>query len=208
VARWLLPLLSVAALAVPATAEAKRCGKPGKTIAKLGATRVFAKHHSYYACQRGRTRFLWSGRHTADEEISFGDPRTTPGGKGKNFSFYTRLDVARDEWLEGGQGKDKERIGQRVRVTTLKCKSAPQQRRAYYNIYFDKGGPIEPGGIDRAHEIVTRGQLYDLIDKSGNWYTYGDLKVLGKAAFTDALRDNAQVLQRLEGEIRQMGYGG
>jgi hypothetical protein len=75
VVRWLLPLLSLVALTVPASADAKRCGKPGKTVAKLGATRVFAKHHSYYACQRGRTRFLWSGRHTADEEISFGDPR-------------------------------------------------------------------------------------------------------------------------------------
>ena len=48
--RWLLPLLSLAALTVPASADAKRCGKPGKTVAKLGATRVFAKHHSYYAC--------------------------------------------------------------------------------------------------------------------------------------------------------------
>jgi hypothetical protein len=62
-------------LAAPASAEAKRCGTPGKTVAKLGATRVFAQHHNYYACQRGRTRFLWSGRHTADEEISFGAPQ-------------------------------------------------------------------------------------------------------------------------------------
>jgi hypothetical protein len=74
VARWLLPLLSFAALAVPASTDAKRCGKSGKTVARLAATRIFAKHHSYYGCQRGRTRFLWSGRHTADEEISFGAP--------------------------------------------------------------------------------------------------------------------------------------
>ena len=77
-ARWLLPLLSAAvAVAAPADAAAKkRCGTPGKTVARLAAdTRLFAKNHNYYACQRGRTRFLWSGRHTDDEEISFGDPR-------------------------------------------------------------------------------------------------------------------------------------
>jgi hypothetical protein len=74
VVRWLLPLLSLAALAGPASADAKHCGKSGKTVATLRATRIFAKHHNYYACQRGRTRFLWSGRHSADEEISFGAP--------------------------------------------------------------------------------------------------------------------------------------
>jgi len=65
-------------VAAPADAAArKRCGKPGRTVAQVHATRVYAQHHNYYACQRGRTRFLWSGRHTADEEISFGDPRVS-----------------------------------------------------------------------------------------------------------------------------------
>jgi hypothetical protein len=76
VVRWLLPLLSAFLLLPLADAEAKRrCGSPGKTVARLGSTRVFAQHHNYYACRAGHTRFLWSGRHTADEEVSFGDPR-------------------------------------------------------------------------------------------------------------------------------------
>jgi hypothetical protein len=76
VVRWLPALLSAALLLPAADAAArKRCGKPGKTVARLGSTRVFAKDHNYYACRQGRTRFLWSGRHTPDEEISFGDPQ-------------------------------------------------------------------------------------------------------------------------------------
>jgi hypothetical protein len=79
-ARWLPALLSAlllgSLLAAPAEAK-RRCGSVGKTVARLGATRVYAKDHKYYACQRGRTRFLWSGVHTPDEEISFGDPRAS-----------------------------------------------------------------------------------------------------------------------------------
>jgi hypothetical protein len=84
-ARWLPALLSaVALLALAAPADAKRrCTAKGKTVARLPATRVFAKNHAYYACQRGRTRFLWSGRHTPDEEISFAEPR----GAGRWLAF-------------------------------------------------------------------------------------------------------------------------
>jgi hypothetical protein len=79
--RWPLALPSALAavalaFAAPAGAEAKRtCPAVGRTVAKLGATRVFATHHAYYACRSGRSRFLWSGRHTPDEEISFAEPR-------------------------------------------------------------------------------------------------------------------------------------
>jgi hypothetical protein len=76
VVRWLPALLSALVLLAPIdAAAARRCPKVGKTVAKLGSTRVFAKHHAYYACRTGRTRFLWSGRHTANEEISFAEPR-------------------------------------------------------------------------------------------------------------------------------------
>ncbi len=74
--RWLPALLSAALLLPVADAAAKkRCGTKGKTVEKIGSTRVYAFKHKYYACQRGKTKFLWSGVHTADEEISFGDPR-------------------------------------------------------------------------------------------------------------------------------------
>jgi hypothetical protein len=76
VVRWLLPLLSAFLLLPLADAGAKRrCGSPGQTVVRLGSTRVFSQHHNYYACRGGHTRFLWSGRQTADEEVSFGDPR-------------------------------------------------------------------------------------------------------------------------------------
>jgi hypothetical protein len=105
-ARWPLALLSAAAVLAPAApADAKRrCTAEGRTIARLPATRVFAKNHAYYACQRGRTRFLWSGRHTPDEEISFAEPRAagrwiafvdyycTPGN-GYHVATIVRVDL-------------------------------------------------------------------------------------------------------------------
>ena len=92
--RWLLPLLSLARAGRPAaSADAKRCGTPGKTVAKLGATRVFAKHHSYYACQRGRTRFLWSGRHTPTRR-SRSATRASPAASSRSSTTTARCRTA------------------------------------------------------------------------------------------------------------------
>jgi recombination protein RecA len=83
------------------------------------------------------------------------DPRTTPGGVGKDYAYFVRCEVKRDEWLEAGTGQNKKRVGQSVRIRTLKNKSAPPQRTAYVDYYFDDGGDIPPGSYDTAKEIVS-----------------------------------------------------
>jgi recombination protein RecA len=57
--------------------------------------------------------------------VMHGDPRTTPGGVGKDYAFFTRCEVKRDEWIEIGPSGNKKRIGQRIRIRTLKNKTAP-----------------------------------------------------------------------------------
>lgn len=137
--------------------------------------------------------------------ISFGDPRTTGGGLGKEYRYYTRVELARDEWLEATEGKEKDRIGQTVRAKTLKNKTAPPQRLAKYDLYFDEGGPVPPGRVDYAKEIVTLGTLYGIVRKSGSWYSYdGQQLGQGSRGAADALRSNPDLLAEVERQVLQV----
>lgn len=134
----------------------------------------------------------------------YGDPRTTPGGGAKDYAYFTRVEVARDEWIEAGIGKDKDRIGQVVRATTKKNKSAPPGQKALYDVYFDKGGPVAPGRIDYVKEIVTLGVLYEIIRRAGAWYEYGEIRAQGKDSFTEAVRADAEVSAEIERAVLQL----
>lgn len=137
--------------------------------------------------------------------ISFGDPRTTGGGLGKEYRYFTRVEVARDDWLESGSGKEKDRIGQTVRAKTLKNKTAPPQRMAKYDLYFDEGGPVPPGQIDYAKEIITLGTLYGIITKAGAWFSY-EGQQLGQGATNAALalRAEPDLLSEVERQVLQV----
>jgi recombination protein RecA len=146
--------------------------------------------------------------------VMHGDPRTTPGGEAKNYAFFTRVEVKRDEWLEAGVGNAKERIGQVVRAKTIKNKSAPPQQEAHYDIYFANGGPVTPGQIDYAKEVVTLAILFGLIDRAGAWYSYGlegdplYRKWQGKDAVTASVREEVELMAILEREVLRVVKGG
>lgn len=62
----------------------------------------------------------------------YADPRTTPGGLGKDYAFFTRIEVKRTEWIESGSGEEKHRIGQIIKTRVLKNKSAPPHQVAFW----------------------------------------------------------------------------
>lgn len=131
----------------------------------------------------------------------YGDPRTTPGGEAKNYAYFTRVEVKRDEWIEVGTGRDKDRIGQTVKARTLKNKSAPPYMDTRYNLYFEEGGPVSPGRVDHAEEIVTYGILLGLLDRAGAWYSYGDHRWQGKDAVVASVREEVALAAQLEAEV-------
>jgi recombination protein RecA len=96
--------------------------------------------------------------------VQHGDPRTTPGGKGKDFAYFVRLDVRRADWIEvKEEGKGKKRVGQTIACRTIKNKSAPPQQVAEFDFYFREGGDVPAGSIDFGKEIVSLGILYGVI---------------------------------------------
>ena len=98
--------------------------------------------------------------------VMFGSPETTTGGNALKFYSSIRLDIRRIETLKTGD----EAIGNRVRVKVVKNKCAPPFKQAEFDIMYDKG-------ISRAGGIVDLGVQFDIVKKSGTWYSYGDERI-------------------------------
>lgn len=129
------------------------------------------------------------------------DNRTTPGGQGKDYSFFVRAEVRRSGWIDVGSGIDTKRIGQTVRIRTLKNKTAPAQQVCEFDFYFDEGGEIPAGEIDTAKELITLGVVTKVIERKGAWLYYKDQKWQGSESMLAALREEIDLADDLRSEI-------
>jgi recombination protein RecA len=139
-----------------------------------------------------------------------GTPTTTPGGNGKNYAFYTRVEVRRDEYiLEARPGKGKVNVGQVIKVKTIKNKSAAPQQIATIDFYFRKAPYLNflRGEYDTTKEIMTMGILFDIIKRKGAYFEidngkYDDkgkpvLRWQGKEPMLQAIREDPDLQESL-----------
>ena len=133
--------------------------------------------------------------------VMHGDPRTTPGGEGKNYAFFTRCEVRRDEWIEVGPSGNKVRVGQRIKVRTLKNKTAPPQRVAYFDFYFAEGGNCAPGEFDFAKEVASLAVVMGYIERRGGWFYYGERKWQGIESVISSIREEIDFMQDLQKKV-------
>ena len=117
--------------------------------------------------------------------VMYGNPETTPGGRALKFYSSVRLDVRRTEQLKAGG----EVIGNRVRVKVVKNKVAPPFKEAEFDIMYGQG-------VSRLGEILDLGSKLDIVQKSGAWFNYGEIR-LGKG------RDNAKEYLRQNPELAE-----
>jgi recombination protein RecA len=137
--------------------------------------------------------------------VMHGDPRTTPGGEGKNYAFFTRCEVRRDEWIEVGPSGNKTRVGQVIKVRSLKNKTAPPQRVAYFDFYFAPGGECSPGEYDFAKEIAAMSVLNEIVQRKGAWYYYGERKWQGTDALIASIREEIELKEELAKKVLELG---
>ena len=124
--------------------------------------------------------------------VMFGNPETTTGGRALKFYSTVRLDVRRIDTLKNGN----DMIGSRTRVKVVKNKVAPPFKQAEFDIMYGKG-------ISHEGCLVDLGADLDIINKSGAWYSYGDIRLgQGKEKVKDFLRDNPDVAKEIEAKIR------
>lgn len=119
--------------------------------------------------------------------VMHGDPRTTPGGLGKNYFYFTRTEVRRAEWLTPDDSKEK--VGQRIAVRVTKNKSAPGQRTGEFDFYFADGGPVPMGAYDALGEVLNLGIANNIIVRRGRFYDFDGERVAdGREALQNKLR--------------------
>jgi len=124
--------------------------------------------------------------------VMFGNPEVTPGGRALKFYASIRLDVRRIDSLKQGS----EIVGNRTRVRVLKNKVAPPFREAEFDIMYGKG-------ISREGDILDLATQLDLVNKSGAWYSYGDVRLgQGREAAKEFLIQNPELAEELELKIR------
>jgi recombination protein RecA len=99
--------------------------------------------------------------------VMHGDPRTTPGGKGKNFWMYCRIDVRRDEWIVNSR---KEKVGQVIKIVVMKMKGARPQQVGVTDFYFADDEQMKAGEYDYFKALLYLADLYELIPRKGTGY--------------------------------------
>lgn len=120
--------------------------------------------------------------------ITFGSPETTTGGNALKFYASVRLDIRKSTSLKDGDNI----IGNLAKVKVVKNKVAPPFRRAEFDIMYGTG-------INKIGEIVDLGVEYNIIQKSGSWYSYNNSKLAqGRDASMSILRDNPELCEELE----------
>lgn len=134
----------------------------------------------------------------------YGTPQTTPGGNAKNYFFYTRVQVTRDEYIiESRPGQGKVNVGQTIKVKTIKNKSAPPQQVAAVDFYFRDAPSLGfyRGDYDEPKEIIIMGILFGIIKRRGAYFTYGDQKWQGKAGLVQAVREDLDLRDAITAEV-------
>jgi len=125
--------------------------------------------------------------------VMFGNPETTTGGNALKFYASVRLDIRRSTQIKGNDG---EASGNKTRVKVVKNKVAPPFKTTEFDIMYGEG-------ISRVGEILDLGVEYEIIKKSGSWFSYGDTKLgQGRDAVKVILQDNPELLEELEVKIK------
>ena len=124
--------------------------------------------------------------------VMFGNPETTTGGRALNFYSSIRLDVRRIDSIKQGD----EIVGNRTRVKVMKNKVAPPFKQAEFDIMYNEG-------ISRNGNIVDVGVKENIVQKSGAWFSYGDIRLgQGRENAKNYLKENPEIALEIENKIR------
>lgn len=124
--------------------------------------------------------------------VMFGNPETTTGGNALKFYASIRIDIRKIGQIKES---DDEVKGSRTRVKIVKNKMAPPFRKAEFDIIYGEG-------ISKAGEILDLGVEYEIVKKSGSWFSYGETKLgQGREAVKNLIKDNPELMEELEQKI-------
>lgn len=124
--------------------------------------------------------------------VIFGNPETTTGGHALKFYASVRIDIRRIGQIKEGDVV----LGNRTRVKVVKNKLAPPFRKAEFDIIYGEG-------ISKTGELVDLGVDFEILKKSGSWFSYGETRLgQGRDAVKNLLKDNPELSEEIEAKIK------
>ena len=144
------------------------------------------------AVARSNTAVIFTNQIREKIGVMFGSPETTSGGRALKFYASLRLDIRRIGAIKDGQ----DITGNRTRVKVVKNKTAPPFKQAEFDIMYNEG-------VSHVGLLVDIGAENDIVEKSGAWYSYGDLRLgQGKENAKIFLSENPDVAEEIEARVR------
>lgn len=131
--------------------------------------------------------------------VMYGDNRTTPGGKAKNFHYFVRCEVKRDEWLTD---KD-EKVGQAIKARTIKNKTFRPQQTAVVDFYFADTKGFQLGDFDTIKDAINIGLALGTIERAGAYYSYDGQRWRGKEELVQGFREDLDLQAKLRKEATE-----
>jgi recombination protein RecA len=131
--------------------------------------------------------------------VMFGNPETTTGGRALKFYSSIRIDIRRTNQIKDGE----EVVGSRVKVKVVKNKCAAPFRQAEFDVGYGEG-------ISKTGELIDIGIENKIIEKSGSWFSYGDMRLgQGRENAKLFIKENADLSSEIESRVRRaLGIGG
>ena len=125
--------------------------------------------------------------------VMFGNPETTTGGNALKFYASVRIDIRRSTQIKNTDG---DVLGNKTRVKVVKNKVAPPFKMVEFDIVYGKG-------ISKVGEVIDLGVNFEIIKKSGSWFSYDDTKLgQGRESVKNLLLDNPELMDELEQKIK------
>ncbi|MEX2526374.1 MAG: recombinase RecA [Gemmatimonadota bacterium] len=144
------------------------------------------------AVNRSQTSVIFTNQIREKVGVMFGSPETTSGGRALKFYASVRMDIRRIGAIKDGQDV----VGNRTRVKVVKNKCAPPFKQAEFDILYDEG-------ISHTSLLIDLGSDLNIVEKSGSWYSYGDLRLgQGKENARLFLLENEDIREELNVKIR------
>jgi recombination protein RecA len=144
------------------------------------------------AVNRSNTSVVFTNQIREKVGVMFGSPETTSGGRALKFYASVRLDIRRIGAIKDGQDV----IGNRTRVKVVKNKCAPPFRQVEFDIQYNEG-------VSHTSLLVDLGVEHRILDKSGSWFSYGDMRLgQGKENTKVFLVENPDIATEIEAKVR------
>ncbi|MDP2691812.1 MAG: recombinase RecA [bacterium] len=132
--------------------------------------------------------------------IVFGNPETTTGGKALKFYSSIRIDIRSAGKIQEGTNDEKEVTGIHVKTKIVKNKVAAPFKVAEFDIMYNEG-------ISKSGDVVDLGVKFDIIKKSGAFYSYGEIKIgQGRENAKQFLRENTKIMDEIEKKVRAEAF--